>query len=257
MNTPDEAPNNTGKVLRSQKVRVGDDGELNTDIPVNADAARQSLSLDDLFDSNDSESTESIPTDTASMLRRAAKLIKDQDNVGAMKIVQGVLAATQQNADAWYLYAYLSADRTQQINALNRALAINPNHERARQLMATVRLGSSGQDVFEGILPEPSPQAAPVYYQPLQKKTDDTAFIIGFLCAAFMGFFGVAHLMKGKLAAALGYFIIGLIWMAFGGIMTAITGLCAAPFLLALHFYFAWVVSKQGATLEPSPHYIV
>src|SRR5262245_22979985 len=118
-----------------RRVKVGDDGELNMDIPLTTESASQNFTLDDLFDSAESDPSENIPTDTASMLRRAARLIKDRDNVEAKKIVDGVLAVTQQNADAWYLFAYFNTDRAQQIDALNRALAINPHHERARQLL--------------------------------------------------------------------------------------------------------------------------
>lgn len=271
MNTRDDAPQNSPRGLGIQRAQLGDDGELEVDVPVEEESpspevvSAQSVPLEDpnaafdaLFasDFDDSEFgdlQDGIPTDTPSMLRRAAKLIKDGDRAGAMSIVEGVLSASKQNADAWYLYAYLSVDRASRIDALNRALAINPDHARAQQMMASLRLAHQDQDLFEGILPKDSAVAQ----APVVKKVDDSAFIVGFLLAGFMGLFGVSHMIKGKLATGVGYLFLGFLWIACAAIATVITGFCAGIPLLVLHFYLAWTISKQGATIEPAPSYVV
>ena len=207
-----------------------------------------------------------IPTDTPSMLRNAAQLMKNGDKDGAKRIVAGVLKATQDNPDAWYLYAVLVDDPDKKTKALQRALAINPQHTRAQQLMANL---SAGSDPFGDLLPNvvtasygaSAPGQQPVVYVNVHqannnvqqvgvglKTTNTLALVIGFIAAGFFGIFGLGHLFNGKIGGAIGTFFMGVIWIIIAGIMATVTLGFGLLILVPLHFYLAWSTSKRGAT---------
>lgn len=72
-------------------------------------------------------------------LRQAASLIKSGDKAQARQIISTILKAEPNNADAWYLNAVLVEGRDSKIQALERALAINPAHEAARKALNQLR----------------------------------------------------------------------------------------------------------------------
>jgi hypothetical protein len=72
-------------------------------------------------------------------LRQAASLIKSGNKTQARQIISTILKAEPNNADAWYLNAVLVEGRDSKIQALERAVAINPAHEAARKALNQLR----------------------------------------------------------------------------------------------------------------------
>jgi hypothetical protein len=77
-----------------------------------------------------------------SELRRAAELYRNGDKLEARKIVAAICKAEPDNADAWYYAAMMSEQPEQRARLLQRALAIDPFHERAEAALA--KLGING-----------------------------------------------------------------------------------------------------------------
>ena len=83
--------------------------------------------------------------------------------------------------------------------------------------------------------------------QQLRGGENQTAFVVG-LIAGLFGFWGLAHLINGKLGS-------GLLWLFIGGplvsgILLAIilaTAFIGAIVALPLHVYIVYKVSKSGA----------
>ncbi|MDX2141429.1 MAG: hypothetical protein SF123_25310 [Chloroflexota bacterium] len=78
-----------------------------------------------------------------SELRRAADLYKSGDKLEARKLIASICKAEPDNADAWYYAAMMSEQPEQRAKLLQRALAVDPFHERAEAALA--KLGTSGQ----------------------------------------------------------------------------------------------------------------
>ena len=206
-------------------------------------------------------------------LRQATQAIRNGDTASAKRLVADVLKTTNENPDAWYLYAYLIDDPSKKREALGRALAINPQHARAQEMLT--KLNDPLADFMPDARPVPPPQAM---YQPPpiivnvnqdnnQNVTamaasgnariglasgqfvNQTALWVGFCCAAFLGIFGMAHLITGKIGGAIGYFFGGLLWVFVAVLITTVTAGLGACIMVPLHFYIAYTWSKQGATV--------
>jgi tetratricopeptide (TPR) repeat protein len=72
-------------------------------------------------------------------LQFAAQLISNGYINEAKQIITQVIKVNDKNADAWYLAASIMEDPARQIQALERALTINPQHERAKRALAQLR----------------------------------------------------------------------------------------------------------------------
>ncbi len=78
-------------------------------------------------------------------LQAAAQLISKGQINEAKQIISQVIKSDNQNADAWYLAASIMDEPDRQIQALERALAINPNHERAQHALTQLTGGRHQQ----------------------------------------------------------------------------------------------------------------
>lgn len=76
------------------------------------------------------------------------------------------------------------------------------------------------------------------------RTENDTAFWVGFFLA-FLGLYGVAHMMNGKPASGLVYMVMGFIWDVIAVILT-IT-IVGAVIAIPLHFVLAYSNAKDGA----------
>jgi tetratricopeptide (TPR) repeat protein len=76
---------------------------------------------------------------TDPQLQLAAQLISKGQINEAKQIITQVIRANDHNADAWYLAASIMEDANRQIQALERTLAINPNHQRAQHALARIK----------------------------------------------------------------------------------------------------------------------
>jgi len=219
-------------------------------------------SLDELL--NDAAPL-STSNNTDDLVKRAAMAIKEGDKERAKMLVASALQQNQTSADAWYLYAYLTDDRLKRQQALSKALAINPQHQRARQLMQT----TSNDDPFESILPHfGSGVSQPIINVHIAQNNANSAFANSMAIAgggatphvnqtalllgiifAFFGIFGVAHLVTGKIAGALGQFLLGFCWLFVAFVVTTLTGGIGACLTLPMHLVLCYSISKRGATV--------
>jgi TM2 domain-containing membrane protein YozV len=209
-------------------------------------------------------------SDTNSQIQQAAQFIRNGDRNAAKRVVADLIKTTKDNADVWYLYAFLLDDPIKKRQAADRALAIDPEHTRTRQLVEKMQTDDLIGDLFSAPA-APPPIAAPAYQPPIivnvnqdnhaninataianggGKSTptvNQLALFVGFVCALF-GIFGIAHLMTGKLGGALGYFLVGLGWIAVAAFLISFSVGLGACIAFPLHFYFAFTWSKRGAT---------
>ncbi len=212
------------------------------------------------------------PTD---QLRQATQAIRNGDTTTAKRLVADVLKTTNENPDAWYLYAYLIEDPSKKREALGRALAINPQHARAQDMLT--KLNDPLSDFLPDVRSAPPPQGMyqppPIIVNVNQDNNNNqnvaaiaasgnariglasgqfvnqTALWVGFGCAAFLGIFGMAHLITGKIGGAVVYFFGGLLWIFVAVTITAVTAGLGACLMVPLHFYVAYTWSKKGATV--------
>jgi len=78
-------------------------------------------------------------SDPQNLLKQAAKAVQEGNFTVARAILSDILKANPNNADAWYIAAFATNEREQKIRALERALNIDPSHEKARQLLDRLR----------------------------------------------------------------------------------------------------------------------
>jgi len=71
------------------------------------------------------------PNNVSAALRQIYQLIKTGDNPQAKKLLAEFLKANPQSADGWYLASLLTDNPNAKMQALERALAINPQHKAA------------------------------------------------------------------------------------------------------------------------------
>lgn len=75
-------------------------------------------------------------SDTYTLLLEAYHLIKAGDRAQAEPILQPIVAADENNADAWWLLANALDKPDEQRRALYRVLELRPNHAKAEQMLA-------------------------------------------------------------------------------------------------------------------------
>jgi len=73
------------------------------------------------------------------MLRQATRSSQTGDVAAARQIVSDILNTHPNNADAWYLLAYLTDDPDKKREAIDRALALNPRHARTLQMLSQIQ----------------------------------------------------------------------------------------------------------------------
>jgi hypothetical protein len=76
------------------------------------------------------------------LLRQAVDIVKSGgDRQQAKSLVNEALKIESHNADCWYLIGYLADTKAERKAALERTLALNPNHQRAQQEFARLTNG--------------------------------------------------------------------------------------------------------------------
>lgn len=71
--------------------------------------------------------------------QEVAQMIRTGNKANARQLIKLMLRDNPNNADAWYLAAGVSDGEQQRMEALRRALAIDPNHARARAALGEMR----------------------------------------------------------------------------------------------------------------------
>lgn len=204
-------------------------------------------------------------TSTNEMLRRALAVFQQGDKAGAMQAASDLIKADNQNADVWYFYALVNENTDLRLKALDRALTINPTHQRALALRAEI---DTQDDPFGGLQQAgyraQSPYAAPGGAAPVinvnvvqtntqtigGKRVNGTAFWVGFLVQLFTGIAGISHLVNGKVGGAVGAFIVGsILWPTAAILLSVATlGVCAIA-VLPLHIFISYSMSRTGAEI--------
>lgn len=84
-------------------------------------------------------------------LVHAAQLIRRGNKKQAKKTLDAVLAGNPRSSSGWFLSAFVTDDRAKKIEALERAVALNPRHVEARRRLAALRV--EGAEDASGALP--------------------------------------------------------------------------------------------------------
>ena len=77
--------------------------------------------------------------ETKSALSRAFELVESGDYEEARAILDPILDADKNNADAWWIYAHAATDPDEGREALENVLRINPTYPGAAELIAIAR----------------------------------------------------------------------------------------------------------------------
>lgn len=86
-------------------------------------------------------------------LRQAVQALRAGDKLQAKRLIVSILQENPANADAWFLTAFLTEDRDKKIQALEKAITFNPQHAKARDLLA--RLNPVSEDPLDALLAAP------------------------------------------------------------------------------------------------------
>ncbi|MCA9914615.1 MAG: tetratricopeptide repeat protein [Anaerolineae bacterium] len=153
--------------------------------------------------------------DTNEQLRQAFALMKQGNRHDSIAIVQNVLKQDRGNASAWWLLANLLEDHERKVKALERVLALEPNHKGATAMMAKLNPPVVSPFVDDGELPAgvdlstPEGRATPekltkAKYREVEKADTEVPLSIkiafGFLVLFVVGLiiiFGVIPILRG------------------------------------------------------------
>jgi hypothetical protein len=134
---------------------------------------------------------------TPQQLQQAYQLAKSGNRAEAQQIVRAVLSAEPSNADAWYMAGFLADSNDNKIKALERALAINPLHQQARQALSNLKPIDDSIDGFIALSSAQPAPAAPIIIQSTTEKKKQSglssclaAIVILIVIGAGISFFG-------------------------------------------------------------------
>jgi len=129
------------------------------------------------------------------LIAQAERLITDGQPAAAKSLVQDAYKLDRTNPDVLVLVAQVSTAPDVQRNALHKALATNPNHRKARELLA--RMQTSGSVTMPGVLPPPTPSSARLVPTPLPSSSKRGLSLVALLIG---GIVVVLALVGGALA---------------------------------------------------------
>lgn len=195
-----------------------------------------------------------------------SSLIQAGEKDQARRVLSDVLRERPDSADAWYWAAYITDDRAKRIQALEKALALNPAHEKALKALTVLKDDDPLNDFLAAPTSSapPTPAQQPVVYVNVTNTTSPSpstviggttvnsgAFWVGFLVSLLTGIYGVSHLMTGKVGGALGAFLAySILWPILAFVLIVISaGICLLA-VLPLHIYLAYTVNQRGASLS-------
>ncbi|MCB9456649.1 MAG: TM2 domain-containing protein [Anaerolineaceae bacterium] len=216
----------------------------------------------------------------AKLIDEARELIVDGERDKALTKVQDALRLNKSNTDALWMFATLTTQSDKAIAALKRLLSLDSENDKARKLLTKFESENdellSGHEHEEGSQSEIMRQMLKQQQALLEQQNrqpvinitnmasnvanqtvgavggarrNETAFIVGLLAAIFLGIFGLAHLLNGKVGTGILYWIIGwVIWLPLALLISS-TGI-GACLMLPLHIWVSYSQAKNGATLS-------
>ncbi|MCB9452589.1 MAG: hypothetical protein H6672_14220 [Anaerolineaceae bacterium] len=219
----------------------------------------------------------------AKLIDEAREMIVDGERDKALNKIQDVLRLNKSNTDALWMFATLTSQPDKAITALKRLLSMDSENDKARKLLN--KLESENDDLLsspssskgdehnemmrqmlkqqQALLEQQSRQPVinitnTASSSPTQNvgmmgmagaKRNDTAFIIGLLVAIFLGIFGMAHLLNGKVGTGILYWVLGWVVWAPLLILISATGV-GACLMIPLHIWVSYSQAKNGATIS-------
>jgi tetratricopeptide (TPR) repeat protein len=205
-------------------------------------------------------------------ISQARKLIQNDQEDEALRLVRQVLKVNMNNLDALLLYAQISPDNEKAIKALKRVLEIDPKNTDAKLQLRNLQRVSISSSKSDSALEEVMMQNRMLMNEVRRQQSttpvinivntntavanglpmvrqNTVAFWIGAV-AAFFGLFGISHIMTGKLLSGVAWLIIGgpiflFLIYAFALGTGGIGLLCAIP----LHLVGAYQHAKQGSRI--------
>jgi ferric-dicitrate binding protein FerR (iron transport regulator) len=119
-----------------------------------------------------------MPTETE-RLREAAQRIKAGEIAVAKALVASVLKENNRNAQAWYLAAYTYDDENRKVRALEQALAIDPQHDKALRLLQRLRPQDELDLLMDIAAPKQKTNIQPLsHYQNAEPKSYVNASVV-------------------------------------------------------------------------------
>lgn len=111
---------------------------------------------------------------TKQNLVKAIQLLKSGDKKSAVPLLANVLKQEPNLVQAWYLLGLAVDSEAQKIKAFNKALQIDPGHEKARQALAKLAPTPPAEEITSAPEPEPEPEREPEpepeTYQPIAEE---------------------------------------------------------------------------------------
>ena len=98
---------------------------------------------------------------SADQLNQAIAAFQAGDRATAKTLFQDVISTDPNNDTAWYYYAALQDDPARRRAALERVLEINPQHQRAREVLAAMDAAPASAPATRAAPPPASPTPAP------------------------------------------------------------------------------------------------
>jgi hypothetical protein len=124
---------------------------------------------DDPFDEDDDDLSQ-----VDSRLVEAIELIELGDKRGAIKLAQAVMKEDRRNVDAYWVYANAEDNTDRKVKALERVIALKPDHDEAQTWLDEIREADDPDSVFADIDDDGLDPFAGVYDSP--GSSSDFAF---------------------------------------------------------------------------------
>lgn len=204
---------------------------------------------------------EDLPSEAA-LISEAREALVDGEKSRAIELLNQVLSINPNSVDALWLSASTLAEmnKSKALQALTRLTMLQPNHPKASALLKRLEdeLDSSAAAARAMSHQPVAPQQPQIIIQNVQNQAtqvaasgvgrNDAAFIIGLIIGIIPGFFGVAHIINGKVGTGILLILSSFVWGAIAlSIITFSAGI-GSCLVLPLHLYIAYSTAKSGAS---------
>jgi TM2 domain-containing membrane protein YozV len=211
------------------------------------------------------------------LLKEARELVIDGEREKAFTVISQALKADMNNPEALYMYAQLNTNKEKSISALKKLMTLQPDHTKGKALLEklsdvdlfdnkpTSAATKDQNDVLASVLKNQQMILEQQNRQPVIHITNTNtatanagvaavagrnqiAYIIGLLVGIFLGTFGVAHFINGKIGSGIVNLLLGwLIWGPIAFVLITVTGGLGACLVLPIHIALAHSTASKGA----------
>jgi len=213
------------------------------------------------------------------LLKEARELVIDGEREQAFTVVTKALKVDVNNPEALYMYGQLNPNKEKAVSALKKLMTIQPDHAKGKALLDKLndvnflddspskKSAPDHNEVMAAMLKNQQMLLEQQARQPVINITNtntavansavaavagrnQTAYIIGLLVGIFLGTFGVAHFINGKIGSGVVNMLLG--WFVWGPIAALIITFSAglgACLVLPIHIYLAHSTASKGAAI--------